>query len=250
MEMNMKPSDLFVGVIDFFSTLVPGAIAAFFLSSEMPTPAGWPSIEHGSAEGWVVFAVVAYVLGHLIAAVGSALLDPLYDRVYVRWRRASSRYVASKLPPDASPWTVFVVRVGHVVGKSNPDDELLIAAKALKKQQLTEMAGSANVRAGGISNTFWWAGTVVRMQTPPGAAEVDALTAQSKLFRSVVLLVPLAAFSTGWYRSSEISIWVVVLLLSLWRFMGLRWGATERTYEYYLATAVLRPQGRADGQTA
>lgn len=233
----MKPSDLFVGVIDFFSTLVPGAIAAFFLSSEMPTPAGWPSIEHGSAEGWVVFAVVAYVLGHLIAAVGSALLDPLYDRVYVRWRRASS-----KLP--------LGVRVGLVVGKSNLEDELLIAAKALKKQQLTWMAGSANVRADDISNTFWWAGAVVRMQAPPGAAEVDALTAQSKLFRSVVLLVPLAAFSTGWYWSPEISIWVVVLLLSIWRFMGLRWGATERTYEYFLATAVVRPQGRADGQTA
>jgi len=77
----MKPSDLFVGVIDFFSTLVPGAIAAFFLSSEMPTPAGWPSIEHGSAEGWVVFAVVAFSFFCLMLVVQQSVRIILSDYI-------------------------------------------------------------------------------------------------------------------------------------------------------------------------
>jgi hypothetical protein len=40
----MKPSDAFVGVIDFFSTLVPGAVAAFLLLNQhlISMPSGWP----------------------------------------------------------------------------------------------------------------------------------------------------------------------------------------------------------------
>jgi hypothetical protein len=89
----MKPSEAFLGVIDFFSTLVPGAVAAFLLLNQQlfSLPSGWlrwPLI-WASTEGWVVFAVSAYLLGHAIVAVGSFLLDgPLYDRWYVRWQRS------------------------------------------------------------------------------------------------------------------------------------------------------------------
>lgn len=237
----MKPSDVFVGVIDFFSTLVPGAIATFFLitTSWFHPPAHWPYIERGSIEGWVVFLVSAYVLGHLIAAVGSSLLDPLYDRVYVRWRRASSEYVKSRLFPNPPRLAVILERVEHVIKKSNPDDELLATAKMLKRQQLAETSLNANVKADKITNTFMWAGTVVRLKASAGAAEVDALSAQSKLFRSVTVLLPFAVFWAGLFQLSAILGWIAILLLCLWRFLYLRWSATERTYEYFIATSLL-----------
>src|SRR5689334_728944 len=94
METSMKPSDVFVGVIEFFSALVPGAIAIFLLITsnwinfkEFEAPNRHLQIEWGSPEGWTVFLVTAYLLGLLIAAIGSKFLDPLYDHVYARWRR-------------------------------------------------------------------------------------------------------------------------------------------------------------------
>lgn len=89
----MKPGDAFLGVIDFFSTLVPGAVAAFLLLNQdlLSLPSGWP-LKWASTEGWAVFVVSAYLLGHGIAAASSLLLDgPVYDRIYVRWKR--TKYV-------------------------------------------------------------------------------------------------------------------------------------------------------------
>lgn len=245
----MKPSDVFVGVIDFFSTLVPGAIATFFLITTRwyQLPVGWPYIERGSPEGWAVFLVSAYVLGHLIAAVGSSLLDPLYDRVYARWRRASSKSVKTQLASNASRWAILAGRVKHVIEKSNPDDELLLTAKVLKRQQLQETAQAAQVEADDITNTYWWAGTVVRVKTSAGAAEVDALSAQSKLFRSIIVLLLFAAFWVGWLGLIAILGWTAILILSLWRFLRLRWDATERTYEYFIVTSLLGPESEREG---
>ena len=234
-ETNMKPSDFFIGVIDFFSTLVPGAIATYFLITlhwdQLPTR--WPYIERGSPEGWAVFILSAYVLGHLIAAVGSSLLDPLYDRVYARWRRSISNNQSLR-----KRLTELPDRVRKVWYKTNPDDELLATAKVQKAQQLEEVAESAGVPSDRITNTFWWAGTVLRIGSPAGAAEVDALSAQSKLFRSITMLLPFAAWWVGWFETFVILGWIAVLLLSLWRFLRLRWDATERTYEYFIAMSL------------
>lgn len=244
----MKPSDVFVGVIDFFSTLVPGAIATFFLltASWYQDPDWWPYIERGSPEGWVVFLVSAYVLGHLIAAVGSSLLDPLYDWVYKRWRRASWKSVKTQLGPDASVWAILAARVKKVL-QSDPEDGLLRTAKTLKRTQLNELAEAAQLKPDDITNTYWWAGTVVRVNTSAGTAEVDALSAQSKLFRSILVLVLFAAFWVDWSELFAILGWTAVLILSLWRFLRLRWDASERTYEYFIVTSLLGPESGREG---
>jgi hypothetical protein len=78
-----KPADFFVGLVDFFAILLPGAILTFWL---------YKCLEHrgGSLlgflpdlpEGWVTFAasaISAYVLGHLLFVIGSLCVDPVYD---------------------------------------------------------------------------------------------------------------------------------------------------------------------------
>lgn len=237
----MNPSDAFLGVIDFFATLVPGAIATFLVMEHVEAPPfeKWPVIERGSAEGWATFLVAAFVLGHAISLGASTCFDPLYDRVYARWRRASSKYVRSILGKKTSGWRVLTCRVGHVLKKTNPDDELLLAAKTLKREQLRELAQQATVDPDSVSNTFWWAGTVVRATISGGATEIDALSAQSKFFRSMTLLIPFAAL---WVESVDILAvagWAIALYLSAWRFLRLRWDATERTYEYFIVSRIL-----------
>jgi hypothetical protein len=236
----MKPSDAFLGVIDFFSTLVPGAIALFLLidQSWLHRPEGWPVIVRGSTEGWVVFLVSAYVIGHVIASLGSMLFDRLYDRVYARWRRGTS--ACARAPLGANPSRMAIIKQGirHVLKKTNPDDELLAVAKTIKRRQLEKIAKEAGVNPDDVSDTYWWAGTVVRALLPAGAAEIDGLSAQSKLFRSLAVLVPLAALSLESVASAVIAGWLVALVLVLWRFMKLRWDATERIYEYFIIADV------------
>jgi len=60
----MKPGDAFLGVIDFFSTLVPGAVAAFLLLNQdlLSLPSGWP-LKWASTEGWAVSSYPPIYLG-------------------------------------------------------------------------------------------------------------------------------------------------------------------------------------------
>ncbi|CAN5921655.1 hypothetical protein BH24BAC1_BH24BAC1_21520 [soil metagenome] len=320
----MKPSDFYVGTIDFFSNFVPGAVGAFFLvyPHGFLTPANWPAVPWGSFNGWVLFIVSSYILGHLIEAVGSVTLDPLYDRSYVRWKRPNIEFFKNKLKePQLEPtklkaailkakelmkdslrltkelnelvkeklenikdkleveesknkieevklgeaafelkkaaaklneeakelkeaaanlkaaakleeaaakleeaaanleaaikeeyndwsWPVLKGKLLYVWNakqyKYDPErymleDELLKVAKKLKEQQLKQIEvinnlESKQTKINNITNTFWWAGTTIRMNVPSGAIEVEGLQGQSKLFRSVTLLVPATAF--------------------------------------------------------
>lgn len=247
----MKPSDLLLGVIDFFSTLVPGAILAFLVMTQdlVSPPRHWPVIHQGSPEGWVVFLISAYLLGHLVVALASTCLDPLYDRVYARWRRASAKYVKVELGKTASRWKVTFRRITHIIKKSNPDDELLASAKVIKGVHLQDVARVAKASQNSISNTFWWAGTVVRARIPSGSAEIDALSAQSKLFRSITVIVPIAAIWVGEFNAFVVPLWITLFFIVLWRFFRLRWDATQRTYEYFLVATLLRTSSGAQAAT-
>jgi hypothetical protein len=68
----MKPSDLYVGAIDFFANLIPGALVLYPLTKPgVPQPVWWPDIARGSPEGWAVFLITAFLTGHLITAIAS-----------------------------------------------------------------------------------------------------------------------------------------------------------------------------------
>jgi hypothetical protein len=239
----MKPGDFFLGIIDFFSTLVPGAIATYLLTSSVifQNFQHSPSIPRNSAEAWTIFLVFSYVVGHLIAAIGSIFLDPVYDRIYAKWKRTTVKYVKSMLTPDQkySLWRriEFVFKEINSKGRIKPpEDELLKVAKILKKQQLEKIAYSAQVPPLNISNTYWWAGTIVRTNIPAGAMEVDALAAQSKLFRSLTLLIPLVFIWLNRFDFKTTFIAIIILILCFHRFLRLRWDATERTYEYFIVS--------------
>jgi hypothetical protein len=227
----MKPSDLYVGVIDFFSTLIPGGIAVLFVlnSAQGDTLRRWIFRQESSTENWVVFLVLAYVLGHLIAALGEAVLDPIYRRTYTQWRLATPKYAKSKLSPDASRWSVICARIGHVRNKTSPDNGLLATVKVLKRKQLDQIASQAGRTSDEITDPDDWAGTVVRMKSPTGTAEIEGTAAQAKLFRSLVVVMVLVACWPGLPSFLPIYAWVGVILIGVWRFMYLRWYATQRT---------------------
>jgi hypothetical protein len=243
----MKPGDVFVGVVDFFSTLVPGAVLTFLIMGWLTPPAWWPGIRNGTPEGWALFLVSAYIVGHLVVAVASVVLDSFYDRFYARWRRASEAFIKKNSDKKDASWhEVTLRRIEHMWNKTNPDDELLAAAKAVKHRQLQAIGDFVGVRAGDISNTFFWAGTVVRARIPSGSAEIDALSGQSKLFRSLAVILPVAIIRVGLPNGWYIALWFSLFVIVCWRYLRLRWDATQRMYEYFLVATLFPTPGKAN----
>lgn len=252
---DVKPSDAFLGVMDFFSSLVPGVVAAFLLLNQnklpLRLPKGWPG-PLVSTERWAVFLVGAYLLGHGVAAIASLLLDkPVYDRLYVPWQRSKAVVKwPTLLPLDATCWTKWKGYLSYLKNRAlhlkprlcdqskqqQLEDALLSAASELKKRQLQSLGISQPPND--ISNTFWWAGNVVRLRSPSATTEVEALQAQSKLFRSIIIILLAIVMWWPFETWAHFGIWLTSIALSLWRFCKLRWDATERTYQYYLALAI------------
>jgi hypothetical protein len=78
--MGYKPADFFIGIIDFFGVLVPGAVLLFlqrpyFRKLVDLQPCQNPAIE------WVAFLVGSFVLGQLVFGIGIKLneLLPFYE---------------------------------------------------------------------------------------------------------------------------------------------------------------------------
>lgn len=94
-----KPGDLFLGVIDFFGILIPGAILVFLHQGFLIPLLGFPP-PTSSAMSWIPAFVLAYVLGHFLLGFS----DPL-DRLAARWpSRETAAYLDAvrqkvQLPP-------------------------------------------------------------------------------------------------------------------------------------------------------
>src|SRR4051812_26091687 len=93
---SMKPSDVFVGVVEFFSVLLPGAIASYLGMAALDhfhhlknphlhldfDPKDLPLLHEHEVAAWAAFLICSYILGHVLFAVAS-LLDEV--ELLYRW---------------------------------------------------------------------------------------------------------------------------------------------------------------------
>lgn len=152
----MKPSEFYVGVLDFFAVLLPGAIATAVLAPRFGSLLLGPLLAEptGEAARWLAFLVCSYFLGHMIFLVGS-YVDPLYNLLRVRFHPYGneSAYQCATRIRDSLVST----------------DE----RKAL--------------------NTFQWARSVLVSVSPAAVEDVHRLEADSKFFRSLLVVCILAS---------------------------------------------------------
>ena len=196
-EAAMKPSDFFVGAMDFFSILMPGALLAFLLTPWAPGVFG-PVLPALESEGvrWVAFAVAAYFFGHLLHHL-SSWLDEWYDQTYVAEKR----------------------RFG--------DEKLLVRARELTKADLGDNLEDVSI--------FMWAGSYVRANNSAAAAELERAGGDSKFFRSLCL-VSILAVALCVFRGNALAAACAAALtvFSYRRFCKQRWESSRRTYEYFV----------------
>jgi hypothetical protein len=82
--MNFEPQKFFIGLMDFFSILLPGVLLTYLLMDEMgPVVLGDRYAKLAGAETWAAFLLASYLFGHLVFLLGS-WLDGIYD--WLRYR--------------------------------------------------------------------------------------------------------------------------------------------------------------------
>src|SRR5207249_3912011 len=75
--MKFEPETFFIGVIDFFSVIMPGAALAYAIREmgHVQVPSS------GETEAWAIFLFVSFLLGHFIFLLGASLDDLVYDKI-------------------------------------------------------------------------------------------------------------------------------------------------------------------------
>ena len=83
--MNVDPQKLFIGLMDFFSILLPGALLTYLLMGEVGSAVlGDRYARLDGAQAWAAFLFASYLFGHLVFLL-SSWLDEFFD-----WARRSS----------------------------------------------------------------------------------------------------------------------------------------------------------------
>jgi hypothetical protein len=72
--VNFEPQKFFIGLMDFFSILLPDALLTYLLMGEVgPAVLGDRYAKLDGAEVWAAFLFASYLFGHLVFLLGAWL---------------------------------------------------------------------------------------------------------------------------------------------------------------------------------
>jgi hypothetical protein len=197
-ELSLKPSDFYVGVLSFFSILVPGAVATAVLEPLLAKSVLGPVISAppSPAGNWVVFLITAYFVGHLIFLTG-AYVDQFYDRLRKRRHPLTNQ----------SAYT---------------------CATNIRCELLKEAETKA-------VNTFQWSLAILTAMFPPAAGHVHELEAESKFFRSLLVVFSLGGIvllARGQWAAAIVALLLVYPCFE--RYYERRLKSTTQAYMYII----------------
>lgn len=197
--MNVKPGDLFFGLMDFLSFIVPG----FIFCTTLPAYTGWevplflnPMNENAGAFVWVCLFVASYVLGHFLHHLCAMILNPLYDKTYMRSKSAKHR--------------TFIQAAELKIEEKLPFDK----------------------------NHLKVAEAFLKMHNPSLIPDLEKHEANSKLFRSICMLSLYLCFYPGLFNPEKhwptIGALFFISVMSFAKFANQRWTHRFLVYQYFL----------------
>lgn len=230
--MDFKLSDFFVGVIDFFSVLLPGALITYFLMGifydDVVGPEKiFPSPDNGIVK-WVFFLIVAYLIGNIVFMIGS-FLDRTYDKFLRRIFFQKKHDVAYRLARD--------VHWRHI----DTDEQLarLVRRGSMSDEEYREILRDPKRE---IFNTYKWAQSFLLFKSADAIEEIRQLEAQQKFFRSLIVTFFLIAVVLLFRDKYTAAIVLLILCtLSFYRYGDLRYKATEKAYQMIVTYCHLEP---------
>ena len=218
--MSLEPQKFFIGLLDIFSILLPGALITFVMMGGVG-PQLFPDqykLLIGGA-GTAAFLFSSYLVGHLVNLVGALLLDDFYD-----WAR---RY-------DLGMQVERVARARQPL----PRFARFLAWCAFKRESGITMRTASDLKSvmlkgidGASVNTFQWSKAYLAIESEASLAAVQRFEADSKFFRSfvIVLMVLIANWTVcgNWQAAGAA---LCVLPLALWRYVDQRLKSTNQAY--------------------
>lgn len=254
--MNFEPQKFFIGLIDFFSILLPGALLTFMIKEADESILFGINVylNKGGTEKTVVFLFSSYLLGHFLFLVGSILDDCVYDPIR---KRTEEKQIENLLyGKGLSP---FIIRwLASFFFKKRPNRPLNRIVK-IKEAYLQKIDAPETI------NAFQWCKLRLIKENPEALLIVNRFEANSKFFRSFLpILVCSAILFTilvvASYRPTfsidrakygfMIAGSSILLLLAFWRYMEQRFKATQQAYWAVLAleAAHAPPISKPDGK--
>lgn len=191
--MNFQPQKFFVGVVDFFSVLMPGALLSYALRDLRCVLLGPDTL--AEAQGWLAFFFSSYLLGHFIFLIGSWL-----DEDYDKWFRAWKITVLNGKGKGTASSLVFDTR--HFGA--------LAWADTIRSAQLGETPDLSPTNTS--INTYQWAKLQLGFERPEALAVVQRFEADSKFFRSFFVVLYSLLIVSFFVRPIEIICLITVLM--------------------------------------
>jgi 8-oxo-dGTP pyrophosphatase MutT (NUDIX family) len=242
--MNFEPQKFFIGLIDFFAIIMPGAALAYLLKDmvacwlALPTPYDLGTLEKGA-----VFLFVSYLLGHLIALLGSPLDRWIYENLrnctdsgqaehladadkkgeLTSLRRLWRARFGKREVKPAPAWLRHWAKSHWLFGKN--------ADEALKHVLRLKFASLDRLSAPKAVNAFQWSKIRLGKDHPAALLEVNRFEANSKFFRSfAVVLAILVAFYAIRGSACYAVICATLLVPALWRYINQRFKSIQQAY--------------------
>ncbi len=238
--MSFEPEKFFIGVIDFFSILMPGALLAYLGKGYIASITfNRQDISLTNTESLMIFLFIAYLLGHITFLLGSPLDRP-YD-----WLRSCTDLgqIGRLARSEGLSNRGMRVVAGWLFGQDA--DAALVQAIRIKSRALR------SISAGNAVNAFQWCKARLSKDHPAGLIAVQRFEADSKFFRSfVIVLLALAVISVSHHpdqRSFALSALCMGLLLpALWRYIDQRFKATQQAYWFVVTLESIKDHSDID----
>lgn len=242
-----KPADFFIGVGDFFAIVMPGVIAASLLAAKLKR---FP--EHPEVIFWVGLFVSGYLIGHMLHAVGSVLDPVLYNPFFEAEEKLETCYLMNHTRPGrAQIGKRFVFALKEYVHRNHQllayTRNLVKASPGFANGTAEKVFGTKSLEASGYNaqnssarptGVYQWTRAWLRIRSPEATMEVDRLEADSKLFRTLGVVLPIAvvlSWKTLWGQGRFV--WlaaVAAVFLSLWRYCDLRQKTIRACYLHFV----------------
>jgi ADP-ribose pyrophosphatase YjhB (NUDIX family) len=236
--MNFEPQRFFVGLIDFFAVILPGALLTYvFMQPVGPGVLGDRFEKLGGAAAIAAFVVASYLVGHFVFLIGSSL-DGFYGwaRGYTLGGQIEKLAKGGRL----DPWPGRAL--ARIVFKGEQNIAYRQAAQ-LHKEALDPLHASAAL------SVFQWSKALLSDRSPSNLAVVQRFEADSKFFRSfvVVLVIILIGWPLHnlWPPVIGIPVVLFLTLVALGRYMEQRLKSTNQAY-YAVITLVAQDRVAQD----
>jgi hypothetical protein len=226
----MKPSDIFIGVTDFFSILLPGSLLTWFCHCysyqtclELKLPVCLPEER---SEQIALFLLVAYIVGNLLFIAASQIDDLFYNtfrkKYFDKYEGVcfeSARQIRDKY---LNRTVLQKALVGEGILTQNDFDDIAKKQNKEKKYKKWE-----------VMNTYKWALCFIGIKKPELLEEVKKYEADSKFFRSLIITFLIIAFAILLKENNGILfvIFLILAFLSFYRYADLRNKSTEKAYQ-------------------